>query len=259
MKKVIKLFYLFTALVLSLYFANSQDKSSNPDIRKDMKPDLSSTSINYYDPNKVEKKDFKIIEDNTLFSVVEYSPVGELPADIKYPTIYVLFSQPVVPISKLGAPLTSSNIMRLDPDVNGTYRWYGTKLLAFEPKETFMPQKEYSIIVSDGLKSLGGKQLTGNRIFKFHSDYLNINSFYPTGEDVSFDNARKIFVMFNYSVNLDVIKRYIKIFSGGKEFNFTLSRPDKEYKISKDDIDKIIVVNVKENFNENSTSKIHSC
>ena len=40
------------------------------------------------------------------------------------------FSEPVVPLSKLGEPSDKSDIISIEPALNGVFRWYGTSLLS---------------------------------------------------------------------------------------------------------------------------------
>ncbi len=121
--------------------------------------DVGKSSINYYDKSAVDTSEFEMAEDDKPFTIVDYGPVDELPYEVTHPTIYVMFSHPVVPLAKLGDPVTSSNIMKITPEVKGIYRWYGTKLLSFEPVGKYPPQHEYTVEIDAGITSLGGKML----------------------------------------------------------------------------------------------------
>lgn len=244
------LFFLLIIVFSTFIFFSGNSKKD--DVRVQSNFDISSTTINYFDSNKADKTEFKIIEDNAPFSIVDYSPINELPAHISHPTIYVLFSQPVVPISKLGGPITTSNIIKIEPEIKGVYRWYGTKLYAFEPKEAFLDQREYKVAVNESVRSLGGKSLTGVKSFNFRTEPLKINNFYPTGKDVSFDNAKNMIAVFNHQVNLDVIKDYIKITSNNKDFSFVLTRPEMKKNMKKEDVEKTVKIVVQGNFESNS-------
>ena len=69
----------------------------------------------------------KPIDEEGLF-VMDFQPAGQLPTAVKYPAIYVQFSKPVVPVARLGQPMESSDLMRIDPPLEGVFRWYGTSL-----------------------------------------------------------------------------------------------------------------------------------
>jgi len=217
--------------------------------------DYSETTVNYFDKSKVDTADFEIMEDDTPFEIVDYGPVDQLPAHMKKPTIYVVFSQAVVPLSKLGAPMISSSIMSIEPKVNGVYRWYGTKLLNFEPTEEVLPQRNYKVIINKSIKSLGGKNLDGINEFTFHSEYLNIASVLPSGDDIPLSDAKKIRLEFTYSVNLDTIKKYIKVESRNNNYSFQISRfnPEKnENQYSKEQLSKMVVLTMDKAFEENN-------
>ncbi|HOE07287.1 MAG TPA: hypothetical protein PLV89_00295 [Treponemataceae bacterium] len=47
-------------------------------------------------------------ESSNNFSVINYEPSGILPAGMKYPSVFVQFSKPVVALQKLGEVMTSS-------------------------------------------------------------------------------------------------------------------------------------------------------
>jgi hypothetical protein len=135
-------------------------------------PELADYRIVYYEPvSEVLGDDsgsgaaFAAIQENdTPFTIVDYGPRDELPSEIKKPSIYVVFSQPVVPLAKLGDPIReSAGLFTVDPPLTGIYRWYGSKLLSFEPDTEHLPQQRYTITVSDQIKSLGGKSLQGER------------------------------------------------------------------------------------------------
>jgi hypothetical protein len=167
--------------------------------------------------------------------IVDYGPQGELPAEIKNPSIYVVFSQPVVPLAKLGDPIReSAGLFTIEPPLTGTYRWYGTKLLSFEPDSEYLPQQRYRITVSDQIKSLGGKSLQGDRSFSFETERLSVLE-WRLGEEDSWVNsynahpedARYIRLIFSYPVNLDEIAKWIEVRAEGRTRHFTLSRLEK--------------------------------
>ena len=109
------------------------------------------------------------------FYVLSYEPSGTLPNEIKKPSIYVQFSEPVVPLSKLGEPSDKSDIMSIEPALNGVFRWYGTSLLSFECTDEVIPQMEYIVKINSSAKSINGNMLTGMNSFSFKTEELKIN------------------------------------------------------------------------------------
>lgn len=192
-------------------------------------PDLVGYRIAYYDPSTDAPLD-TITENAEPFTITAFGPQNELPSEIQKPSIYAVFSHAVVPLAQLGEPFTEdAGFFTIEPRLSGVYRWYGAKLLAFEPSE-FLPQQKYTITVSDTIKSLGGKPLTGERMFSFETERLSVLN-WELGDGNTWINpydaepelSRNISVMFSYPVDLDEIAKWIEIRGSGKAFDFTLS------------------------------------
>jgi uncharacterized protein YfaS (alpha-2-macroglobulin family) len=177
----------------------------------------------------------EIEESDEPFRMADYGPRGELPAEIKRPAIYVVFSQPAFPLAKLGEPLgaeAGAALLTVDPPLEGVYRWYGSRLLSFEPEGESLPQRRYTVTLSDKLRSLGGKALEGERSFSFETERLSVVSwslgdgtgFVDTG-DAHPQDARFITLIFSYPVNLEEIRQWLEVRGGGKTWPFRLSRP----------------------------------
>ncbi|MCL2318808.1 MAG: alpha-2-macroglobulin, partial [Treponema sp.] len=195
-------------------------------------PGLEAYRIAYYEAVQGEGAAGAIQESNEPFKVVDYGPAGELPSEIKKPSIYVVFSQPVVPLARLGEVLREdAGFFAIEPALKGVYRWYGTRLLSFEPDGESMPQREYKVTVSDSIKSLGGKSLEGDRSFSFATERLKVLDWQlGTGEtwvrtwDADPVDAKYMSLVFSYPVNLGEIAKWIQVSAAGQTFPFTLTR-----------------------------------
>jgi uncharacterized protein YfaS (alpha-2-macroglobulin family) len=227
--------------------------------------DISSSSITYYDPDSLqfETEVAYVKESDEAFTIVDYGPREQLPVEMKHPTIYVMFSQPVVPLAKLGEVMKESDVMGITPHVDGIYRWYGSRLISFEPSGKYLPQREYRVRINRNTTSLGSKKLEGSSEFSFHTEYLDIADFYPGSpyegyslDDVPVQAARTITISFTYPVNLDVIKQYIKITSLGKNYPFDISRLKDREGLEENYIRRTVVLTIHEPFKENSPVQI---
>ena len=179
------------------------------------------------------------------FYVLSYEPSGTLPNEIKKPSIYVQFSEPVVPLSKLGEPSDKSDIISIEPALNGVFRWYGTSLLSFECTDEVIPQMEYIVKINSSAKSINGNMLTGMNSFSFKTEELKMVSVVPgygalkklldenpnaltpyiDQDDVPLAAAGDIGIFFNYPVDLDVIKNSIEVKDeNGKTYNPSFSK-----------------------------------
>ena len=197
-------------------------------------PGLGNLRIAYFvaAPGEEQAATWNIQESDDPFTIVDFGPRDELPAEIRRPAIFVAFSQPVVPLARLGEVIREdAGLFTIEPPLSGIFRWYGTRLLAFEPDVEILPQMEYRVTVSDRIRSLGGKSLEGERSFTFETARLRVvNWDLGDGEtwvnrwDASPEDARVSRFIFSHPVNLNEIANWIEISVGGRTFPFTLSR-----------------------------------
>ncbi|MBO4320059.1 MAG: hypothetical protein J5857_06275, partial [Treponema sp.] len=165
-----------------------------------------------------------------VFEVIDFLPGEELPTGVKYPSIQIQFSEPVIALQKLGDPSDKSPYVSIEPELKGVFRWYGTSLLSFESSEAIIPQKEYTVKVAPDITSAFGKSITGNLEYKFHTEPLKMTAIIPgygeiqkgnyvDSDSVPPDQARDIVLAFNAPVNPDFIKTQLKISAGSKTFS----------------------------------------
>lgn len=147
------------------------------------------------------------------FTVCDWGPQVAIPSQVRFPAFYVLFSEPVVPLAAIGEEATASPYMTVSPAIKGVFRWKGTSLLVFDATEAADPLVEYTITVSDSIKSITGKALTGDRAFKTKAAPLNIKwialgkseDYGINMNDAPIAAAKHIRVCFNYAIAKDKI------------------------------------------------------
>ena len=197
-------------------------------------PGLGNFRIAYFvaAPGEEQAAAWNIQESDEPFTIVDFGPRDELPAEIRRPAIFVAFSQPVVPLARLGEVIREdAGLFTIEPPLSGIFRWYGTRLLAFEPDAETLPQMEYRVTVSDRIRSLGGRSLEGERSFTFETARLRVVN-WDLGDgdrwvnrwDASPYDSRFHRFIFSHPVNLDEIARWIEISAAGRTFPFTVSR-----------------------------------
>jgi hypothetical protein len=120
----------------------------------------------------------------------------------------------------------------IEPALAGVYRWYGSRLLAFEPDGESLPQRRYTVTISGRLQSLGGKRLTGERVFSFATERLSLLDWsLGDGErwvspwDASPEEGGLINLVFSHPVNTAEIGKWLEIRAAGRTWPFTVSRP----------------------------------
>ncbi|MDE6735995.1 MAG: Ig-like domain-containing protein, partial [Treponemataceae bacterium] len=162
------------------------------------------------------------------FTVADWGPRGTLPAEVRYPSFYVLFSEPVVALSALGTQSDKSEFFSVEPAIAGVFRWNGTSLLSFDCTEPADPLCAYTITVNDGVTSLDGKPLTGERVFSTTSAKLaviwnapgySVSRFVDKSE-VPPECAQEWRVQFNYPVDAAVLKHSSAITVNDKPVDF---------------------------------------
>ena len=212
----------------------SQDQIVKPD------EDLSFINVNYYDPDDFDLSGFTSEKEvSGDFHIADYSPSGMLPNEMtKNPVITVVFSHPVVPLSRLGKVMTESSVMKIEPSVEGKFRWYGSRTLSFEPQGKLLPQREYTVTVSENTKSVTGAALKSGFSFSFYTEYIDFTAVYPStpdnteyinNRDIPLQEARNITVQLSYPFDTEVIKDYLEVITSESPLNpvpFKISRSE---------------------------------
>ena len=153
--------------------------------------------------------------------VEEYAPVGEVPWQNLEGGIWVLFNKAVVPLTRLAEPAASSSQLSIRPAVKGVFRWYGSRLLAFEPEGALAPATDYAVLLDRKLKALDGSALAGTDAFRFRTPPLELLSLSPSGRDVAPEDCRHLELSFNHPVDLATLRPYIRLHAAGRDVPFT--------------------------------------
>ena len=192
-------------------------------------------SIQYFEVDEFPPSTVAIRESDEPLSVVDYGPVGELPTENRRPSVFVTFSQPIVPLARLGEPLRSSGVVQIEPDMSGVFRWFGSRTLSFEPDEPFSDQRAYTVTVRDATESLGGKRLGEEVSFTFYNEPLEIAALYPgtyrerdfiDPTDAPPEALTTITIQFNYPVDIDFVSDFLTYRSAGLDHDLSLRRPE---------------------------------
>ncbi len=198
--------------------------------------DLSRATIDYFRVNPTEAAATLGVIDvgDAPLRIVDYGPSGLLPLENARPRIYVMFSQPMVPLSALGEVVTDSPLLSLEPAVPGVYRWYGTRALSFEPQAPLTRHPAYEVRVSDEATSLGGNSLPAGFSFPIYTERLAIaNAYagtprepYPDRYDIPTTAARAVVLEFNQEVDPDLVSAGLRVEINRQPADFTVGRPD---------------------------------
>ncbi len=154
--------------------------------------------------------------------VLRFSPEGEIPVA---PFISITFNQPMVPVTTLKDLSVNEVPVKVVPELNGTWRWLGTKTLTFNydsalidrlPKST-----KYTVTVPAGTKSQTGGTLDSAVEWTFTTPAVKITSKYPEG--ISQPQNPLIYVSFDQRVDPAAILKVTSLTAGGKPVAIRLS------------------------------------
>ena len=189
------------------------------------------------------------------FHVVSVSPQGSLSSTVKFPSIQVQFSKPLVALEKLGQPSDKNMAVTIDPPLKGVFRWYGTSLLSFDCSDQLIPQMEYTIKISPNVTSIDGDIITGPLEYHFRTEDVKIsyieagysarkkNKVYVNSNDLPLEYSKDFAVHFTNNVDPSVIIKHLTLTDENK----------KDYKCSVSAIDKqTILLTVKDSLPANT-------
>jgi len=228
--------------------------------------DFSSLTVNYFETDDFDPS--KLISSASVgpLKIVDYGPVGELPIEMRRPTIYVLFNQPMVPMSKLGAPVKESRIMSLDPPVDGTFRWMGTKMLSFEPDDPMFRTRDYRVTINKGSSSIFGKELPLDFKYIFHNEFVEIVSMafgtldnvHNYADEVPPEQAKSILLTFNQTVDASALEGFITVEDDYKTYSVQIEPAGTEHDDWKTDtLQRMVRVSLEDDLPFNSEIRVH--
>ncbi|AFG36553.1 alpha-2-macroglobulin family protein [Spirochaeta africana] len=178
-----------------------------------------------------------IRSDGGPFEILEFGPQGELPTEVRRPTVFVVFSQPMVPLTRLGQRMSQNALMQIEPELPGTFRWMGSRILSFQPDLAMDAQLEYRVTVPADAPALTGQQLGQAFSFSFFREPLDFVGMFPGSPEsetvIDPDDAPpavtdEITVLFTYPVDMEFIQEYLRVRVEGapeSELPFSLRRP----------------------------------
>jgi uncharacterized protein YfaS (alpha-2-macroglobulin family) len=154
--------------------------------------------------------------------VVRYSPEGEISIA---PFINVTFNQPMVPLGTLADLAAEQVPVQVEPALQGTWRWLGTKTLTFEydsdlidrlPKAT-----EYRITVPAGTQSAVGGVLGETVSWTFTTPPPKIVTSFPYDESQPLEPV--IFISFDQRIVPAAVLETIRVIAGDQKVSLELA------------------------------------
>lgn len=196
-------------------------------VGRKVNPEKSGTTSSGSSGSNAVEKAAKETEKGDLF-VKYWGPSEEAPAEMSNPRFYVEFSLNVNPIAALTDQdeinKACEKLMKITPAVKGNYHWVGSKTLAFDVEGNLDSQVSYEITLSDSIKSIGGKPLTGTKKFTTKTAAIRVmyitsncdstgNTYGSSDYGVPLEHAKYFYVYTNGKIPVDVLQKGLTVSS----------------------------------------------
>ncbi|MFL6467291.1 MAG: Ig-like domain-containing protein, partial [Pyrinomonadaceae bacterium] len=147
----------------------------------------------------------------TALEVVRFSPEGQVPLA---PDLGVTFSQPMVAVTSQEEAAKYAPV-ELTPQVEGRWRWLGTKTLMFDTDKRFPMATKFMARVPAGTKSATGQVLQKDFVWTFTTPPPKVEQMIPQGQTVRRDAL--MFIRFDQAINPEAVIRTISVSGGGRK------------------------------------------
>ena len=168
-------------------------------------------------PSDEQRGTPKLDTTGQTLEVVRFSPEGEIPLA---PDLSVTFSQPMVAVTSQEEAAKYAPV-ELSPQVEGRWRWLGTKTLMFDTTKRFPMATKFTARVPAGTKSANGQTLAKDVSWTFTTPPPKAESMYPNGGITRRDAL--IYVSFDQAISPDAVLRSITVTGGGKKLPIRLA------------------------------------
>ncbi|MFW5878192.1 MAG: Ig-like domain-containing protein, partial [Myxococcota bacterium] len=145
--------------------------------------------------------------------VERHAPEGEVELA---PHVSITFNQPMVPVTSQTAAAKEVPA-RLSPEIDGSWRWVGTRTLLFEADGRLPMATSYTVVVPAGTKSELGAVLQEEHRFSFETPPPSIESFYPSAAAQPLDTP--IVIVFDQRVDAGEVLRHIEVRSNARRLD----------------------------------------
>jgi len=143
--------------------------------------------------------------------VLRYSPEGEISLA---PDLNITFSQPMVAVTSQEQAAAYAPV-ELSPQVEGRWRWLGTKTLMFDTTKRLPMATKFTARVPAGTKSATGQVLQKDVSWTFTTPPPKVESMYPNGQTTRRDAL--MYVQFDQAINPEAVLRTINVSGAGKK------------------------------------------
>src|SRR4051812_30168539 len=130
--------------------------------------------------------------------VIRFSPEGEVPLA---PDLSVTFSQSMVAVTSQEQAAQYAPV-ELSPQVEGRWRWLGTKTLMFDTTKRFPMATKFIARIPAGTKSATGQVLAKDFTWSFTTPPPKVETMFPSGGQITRRDAL-MYIQFDQEINPD--------------------------------------------------------
>ena len=150
------------------------------------------------------------VDPGTTLEVVRYSPEGEVSLA---PDLSVTFSQPMVAVTSQEEAAKYAPV-ELSPQVEGRWRWLGTKTLMFDTDKRFPMATKFTARIPAGTRAANGQTLAKDVVWTFTTPPPKVEQMYPNGQVMRRDAV--MFVSFDQAIDPEAVLKTTSVTSGGR-------------------------------------------
>lgn len=154
--------------------------------------------------------------------VLRFAPEGEISLA---PFVNVTFNQPMVPLATLDALAAEDVPVQLEPPLEGTWKWLGTRTLSFEYDSAAIDRlpmaTEYVVTVPAGTRSATGGTLAEAVRWTFRTPPPSMIASYPSGQSQPLEPL--FVVAFDQRVTPEAVLETIRVTADGREVAIRLA------------------------------------
>jgi len=126
----------------------------------------------------------------------------------------VTFSQPMVAVTSQEEAAKYAPV-ELSPQVEGRWRWLGTRTLMFDTTKRFPMATKFTARIPAGTKSANGQTLQQHVVWTFTTPPPKVETMIPNGTITRRDAL--MYVSFDQEVNPEAVLRTISVMAGGRK------------------------------------------
>ncbi len=181
---------------------------------------LSISGCNKKEDTRTIRSTETVVEKGEL-EVTFSSPLGQTTEQHQSDTVVAIFDHPIFPFSSLDEE-PKQTVMKISPEIPGTFRWLNPKTLAFSPKDRFPYSTDVEITIESGAKTYDGYILKEDHQWSFTTIRPLLMQNFPNNKQKWIRLEDKILLVFNQPVQTANNKEFIQMLGLDRESNESL-------------------------------------